>query len=206
MKPESQPRKTPRQERAKKTVSAILRAAGEVLTEEGYQGASTNKIARRAGVSIGTLYEYFPNKEVLVAALIERYAELARSVMRARFAEVMDRPFHEAASSLLHTLVDQYRLRPELSRVLVEQIPSVGDTAKLQEIYDDVAALVCEYLEAHRAELRLGDFDHQTWIFTTTASQLAERIGLYCPEGLDADRLVDEAVAMLTAWLVADRT
>lgn len=196
------PRRVPRQDRAKQTVGAILRAASEVLAEEGYDSASTNKIARRAGVSIGALYEYFPNKEALVASLIERYASGVGEVMRARLEEVMDLPVRQAVSILLRTLVDRYRVNPALPRVLVEQIPGVGDKAKLQQIYDEIADLVREYLARHRAELVVTNGPHQLWVFTTAASQLGERIGLYCPEDLDVDALVEAGADMLTSWLL----
>lgn len=62
------PRKLPQQERSKVTVDAILIAAAHILTENGYDNASTNRIAERAGVSISSLYQYFPNKEAIMTA------------------------------------------------------------------------------------------------------------------------------------------
>jgi len=62
-KPRTTPRKLPQQDRSKVTVEAILTAAAHILTEHGYDNTSTNRIAERAGVSIGSLYQYFPNKE-----------------------------------------------------------------------------------------------------------------------------------------------
>jgi len=64
-------RKVPVQERSRRTVEAILQAASQVLVRCGYESATTGAIAERAGVSIGTLYQYFPNKESLVASVIE---------------------------------------------------------------------------------------------------------------------------------------
>lgn len=64
-------RKVPVQDRSKRTVQAILQAASQVLVRSGYENTTTGSIAERAGVSIGTLYQYFPNKELLVASVIE---------------------------------------------------------------------------------------------------------------------------------------
>ena len=69
------PRKRPTQRRARATVDAILLAAAHILKTEGGEHASTNRIAELAGVSIGSLYQYFPNKESVIAALRERHAE-----------------------------------------------------------------------------------------------------------------------------------
>ena len=66
-------RKTPRQERARATVDAILMAAAHILKNEGSGHLTTNRIAEVAGVSIGSLYQYFPNKVAVVAALRERH-------------------------------------------------------------------------------------------------------------------------------------
>src|SRR5256885_16564039 len=70
--PEPKPRKAPRQERSKQTVDAILEGCARLLREGDYAAVTTNHIAERAGVSIGTLYEFFPNKEAIVTERIER--------------------------------------------------------------------------------------------------------------------------------------
>ncbi|MCJ7872599.1 TetR/AcrR family transcriptional regulator [Marinovum sp. 2_MG-2023] len=68
--PQLDPRKTPRQARSRKTCDAILRAAAEILAKSGQRGLNTNHVAQKAGVSIGSLYQYFPNKQSIVVALI----------------------------------------------------------------------------------------------------------------------------------------
>lgn len=78
-------RKAPRQRRAVHTVDALLEAAAQVLEADGLEGFNTNAVARRAGASIGTLYQYFPSKDALTLALLLRE----------------DRAFHEAASATL---------------------------------------------------------------------------------------------------------
>lgn len=67
-----EPRKVPRQRRAEATVAAILEAAGQLVAQRGLAGFNTNAVAERAGVSIGSLYQYFPNKDAIMAALIAR--------------------------------------------------------------------------------------------------------------------------------------
>jgi len=70
---QSTPRKTPRQQRSRATVEAVLTAAAQVFEARGYAAGTTNRIAERAGVSVGTLYQYFPNKEAIAVALLERH-------------------------------------------------------------------------------------------------------------------------------------
>ena len=76
------PRKLASQERSRATVDALLEATTRVLLKEGYDRASTNRIAEVAGVSIGSLYQYFPSKEALVAAVIDRHAQEISEVTR----------------------------------------------------------------------------------------------------------------------------
>ena len=70
-----EPRKTPKQERARATCDAILEAAARIIAGQGLAAFNTNAVAERAGVSIGSLYQYFPNKDALMAALIQRQQE-----------------------------------------------------------------------------------------------------------------------------------
>ena len=79
---QTNPRKSASQERSRSTVDALLEATARVLVKEGYDRASTNRIAEVAGVSIGSLYQYFPNKEALVAAVIDRHTEQVSQVTR----------------------------------------------------------------------------------------------------------------------------
>ena len=75
------PRKAPRQARSQATVKAILDAAARVLVERGYAATTTNLVAERAGVSVGSLYQYFPNKDALIAALHDRHAREMNEVI-----------------------------------------------------------------------------------------------------------------------------
>src|SRR6185295_18131266 len=77
------PRKQPLQARSRETVRVILRAAAQVFGSRGYAASTTNHIAERAGVSIGSLYEYFPNKDALLHALLEDHIQEAQAILTA---------------------------------------------------------------------------------------------------------------------------
>ena len=75
------PRKTPVQKRSTVTVDAILEAALQVLVAVGKEQLTTTRVAERAGVSVGTLYQYFPNKRALLQAALRRHiAEVAGAI------------------------------------------------------------------------------------------------------------------------------
>src|SRR5262249_41095626 len=82
------PRKNASQERSRATVDALIEATARILVREGFDSASTNRIAEKAGVSVGSLYQYFPGKEALVAAVIDRHHQETMQVVRDTLAEV----------------------------------------------------------------------------------------------------------------------
>src|SRR6185437_1910622 len=86
------PRKLASQERSRQTVNSILEATTRVLIKDGYDRASTNKIAAVAGVSVGSLYQYFPSKEALVAAVSERHSQEVLELMRTTLVKVSSLP------------------------------------------------------------------------------------------------------------------
>src|SRR5215472_17929598 len=120
------PRKSASQERSRATVDSLLEATARVLINEGYDRASTNRIADVAGVSIGSLYQYFPSKEALVAAVIDRHMQQVSQVARNALIKVAARPIEIAAREFVSVAIDAHRVNPKLHGVLAEQIPRIG--------------------------------------------------------------------------------
>jgi AcrR family transcriptional regulator len=114
--PSDQPRKTPRQKRAQATVEAILEAAARILEGPEPEALTTNAIAERAGVGIGSLYQYFPGKTAIIAELIRR--ENAR--LQAHLADTAGRglPLQQAIEALVANAVAHQLDRPRLARML----------------------------------------------------------------------------------------
>ncbi len=112
------PRKSPRQRRARLTVASLLEAAAQLIESQGMDGFTTNAVAERAGVSIGSLYQYFPSKDALTLALLEREAGRFETDALAAL-EAPDGP--AALRHLIGASVRQQLERPELARLLDEQ-------------------------------------------------------------------------------------
>jgi AcrR family transcriptional regulator len=100
-KPPTTPRKNASQERSRATVDALIEATARILVREGFDKASTNRIAEVVGVSVGSLYQYYPGKEALVAAVIDRHNQEIMRVVRAAFAEVASQPIEKAVRRLV---------------------------------------------------------------------------------------------------------
>src|SRR5438132_8532685 len=115
------PRKNAVQARSKATVDAILEATARILVKEGYDRASTNKIAEAAGCSVGSLYQYFPSKEALVAALIDRHMQQMTEIIEQQAVRLMEAPLAFAVREIVRFMIEAHRVDPLLHRVLIEQ-------------------------------------------------------------------------------------
>lgn len=112
------PRKKPRQARAQATVDAILQAAAHILVEQGFEGFNTNAVAERAGVSVGSLYQYFPNKDAIIAEMVR--AKRARLLSGLRAAEAAHRRavLSEVLAALVAATIAHQKGWPQLSQAL----------------------------------------------------------------------------------------
>jgi AcrR family transcriptional regulator len=166
------PRKEPRQQRAQATVDAILAATAQVLLEHGYEGANTNRIAEQAGVSVGSLYQYFPNKESLVAALVERHADTIWAIFVKESAEVWNASIADAVTRVIHAIFEAHMIAPELHQVLSEQVPRTGKMARIREVAARAIELTRTYLDTHKNAIAPRDTALAAWVIVHTVETL----------------------------------
>jgi len=180
----TKPRKSPSQQRSQLTVAALLKATAHILVKEGYESASTNRIAAAAGVSIGSLYQYFPSKEALVAAVVDRHMQEMLELLRAAVDRVREQPVEAATRELVKVMIDAHRVDPRLHRALVEQVPRVGRLENVRAIDREDYTLIRAYLEAHRDELRVADLDVASFVCVATVEALTHAAVVNRPEVL----------------------
>jgi len=141
------PRKQPRQKRSQETCAVILEAAARILESEGLGGLTTNRVAKRAGVSVGSLYQYFPSKEAILAEMIRGLRRSLLSDCEAAAETVRGRPLPEAVDALVRASLRHHLVRPALARVLEraeEELPLEKD---LKAIKGELMTLVKGVLE-----------------------------------------------------------
>ena len=198
------PRKSASQERSRATVDTLLEATARVLINEGYDRASTNRIAEVAGVSIGSLYQYFPSKEALVAAVIDRHTQEISEATRDALVKAAARPIEVAAREFVSAGIDGHRVNPRLHGVLAEQIPRVGRLENIEANVREGYALVRGYLEAHRDEIEVADLDLAAFVLVTVVEALTHAAVLRRPDILSdqkAQRFVDDVTRLVVRYL-----
>jgi AcrR family transcriptional regulator len=143
-KPAPVPRKVPK--RSPATRDGIVAAAEHVLATAGTAGLSTNRIAIRAGVSIGSVYQYFPNKEAIVATIIDRYSEQIFGIVADAFRDRADAPLPDLLADVGDRVVAAWRSHAPIHRHLRELDAMAGATARLATTLDRIVDLVAAYL------------------------------------------------------------
>lgn len=203
-KPPTNPRKLATQERSRATVDALVEATARILVKEGFDKASTNRIADVAGVSVGSLYQYFPGKEALVVAVIDRHNRETMKIVRRALVEIASLPMERAVRRLVTVAVHAHRVDPKLHRVLSEQIPRVGKLEQVESFNREYFALFKAFLERHGDEIRTVDLGLAAFVCVTSIEALTHNAVLHHSKTLsDAamDALVDEATRLVVGYL-----
>jgi len=202
-KPSTSPRKTASQRRSRLTVDALLEATARILVREGFDKASTNRIAEVAGVSVGSLYQYFPSKESLVAALIDRHNQEVMQAVQGELAEAVNLPMEQAVRKLVSVAVRAHRIDPKLHRVLAEQIPRVGKLENIETFNRQNYVLFANYLERNRDEIRAPDLVLAAFVCVTSIEALTHTAVLHHKIVSDkaTDALVEEATRLVVGYL-----
>ena len=158
-------------------------------------------MAAQAGVSIGSLYQYFPNKEALVGALIDRHMEDMNAAIFAELTRGADMPIAQAARAVVELTIRAHSVDPDLHRVFTEQVPRIGKLARLRELDEICHRMVAGLLAARKKELAIADPDLAAFILVSTIEAVIHRAALLYPARLRDPRLVDETTLLVTRYL-----
>lgn len=196
-------RKQPTQGRALATVDAILEAAARILVDAGYAAASTNHIADRAGVSVGSLYEYFPGKEAIFAELRRR--ELARWYAGVRQVSASAVTLRGMIRHLVTERIRYVVEHPELYVALETEVPRSAVAEVEDAVYIDYMRLASAYLEAHQSELRPQvPIDFLAEFLARWVNSTVHDFALWSGDELRRTRLAEELIGAIEHYLLAD--
>ena len=200
-KPAIKPRKHASQERSRATVAALVEATARILVSEGFDKASTNRIAEVAGVSVGSLYQYFPSKEALVAAVIERHNRDIMQVVQGALEEAVSLPVEEAVRRLVAMAIEAHRVDPKLHCVLAEQIPRTRRLENVDSANRAAHAAFRSYLESRRDELGVVDLGLAAFVCATSIEAVAHNAVLHHVD-LSKDAAVEPLIEDTTRLIV----
>ncbi|MGI3166434.1 TetR/AcrR family transcriptional regulator [Pseudooceanicola sp. 200-1SW] len=197
-----EPRKIPRQARAKATVEAIVMAATHILEVEGFEAMTTANVADRAGVSIGSLYQYFPDKRALAATAIR---EMIREFVQSFETALASRRGGTLADTI-DTLVDVTLVRhphmPGRHRMLVELAPRLGLSDFSAAASREVANLIYSALADHRGEIASDlDLADAATMIETLLETLGHRALLEHPVSLQAPVIAEQSRRLMLSYL-----
>ena len=197
-----QPRKAPVQSRSKDTVEAVLAAASRILVAKGWAGLSMQEVAAVAGVSPGSLYQYFPDKHALVAELVERISQREAEFQLQRFQALpQGTRLLELLELIVRGTLEFQRREGELMRALLEALPHLGRHELLVERVRGVAALLEGIFEAHRDEVAHDDLALVTHVVVNAVHSLTHDGVLARPARLDDETLVRELKRLVGGYL-----
>lgn len=198
------PRKLPQQDRSKITVDAILIATARILMQEGYDRASTNRIAELAGVSIGSLYQYFPNKEALVAALVEQHTNEMVELVESKLHDLFNAPIEVALPELVKAAIAAHAVNPKLHKVLDEEVPRIGRLKQGANAEEQINTMLRTYLERWRDRIHPQNLDLTVFILERTVESLTHAAVIECPELLSDGQLEQEITNLLLSYLLKE--
>lgn len=196
------PRKAPRQKRAQATVKAILEATAQLLVDIGYRKTSTNRIAERAGVSVGSLYQYFPNRESIVIALFEDLATQQMALFEAGIEGLIASGgvgLDTAVRGLVRAFFATRTVEPELSRILLEEVGWTEHVDMVSEWNARATALVATSLRHPDAQVR--PVDPELAAYFVVQATFGVLYGPRSAERMDDPGFEEELVLLITRYL-----
>ncbi len=140
-------RNVPRQSRSQQTLDTILDTAAALFAEVGYENATTNAIAERASISIGTLYRYYPDKDAILKALAERYYSQERLLFESIFVEdTKYLPLPVVLDRILDPMMELYTSYPAYAHILLGSDVSADIAAASREFEEELLGRTADFL------------------------------------------------------------
>jgi AcrR family transcriptional regulator len=195
------PTRKPRQARAKFTRETLIDAATQVLREQGFEAFNTNRVAEKAGISIGSLYQYFPNKQALTEAILLRHVGQLAGAIATGMAQAVALPMAEIVDLLVTITTDVYAADLQLQRVVHEQIPRHQSDAVMNPTLAQMTQWLAALFEAHSQEMRPMDFHIAADMVTHLVKDITCRVLLNTPNEAAMQAARQELCVMVRTYL-----
>jgi AcrR family transcriptional regulator len=194
------PRKRPVQARSETTVAALFEASIQVLLAVGYRKFTTTRVAARAGVSVGTLYQYFPNRQALITAVIERYLSELTSTIDRHCAELRGHKLDAIVGGLVDAVIAAKWAHIEVSRALHEPLADVGGAELVRTAAMRTADPVAAVLRSC-ADASFHDVDRLALLIVISSSSVLQAAIAEQAAALDREAIRAHLRAMVLGYL-----
>ena len=197
-------RREPTQRRARQTVEAVLDAVLRILKREGLQAVTTNHIAEVAGVSIGSVYQYFPDKQAIFVALHQRHVQDMDHLVESTLVQHANASLEDVVGALMEALIEAHAMDPELHELLTTQVPP--RTHGSQDFATRLRGIFRLAIASKDADLKSrDDIEKVIFVVANMVDALSHAVVLHRPAGLAVRELKDEGVGAVMAYLHAKR-
>ncbi len=195
-------RRSPVQDRSRAMVDRLLEAATRVIAERGYAGLSTNRVAAEAGVSVGSLYRYFGDKDDLVRELRVRSTADILGDLTAAMSGAVTLSTRDAIRQVLGTLVAALQRHRALTAALLNEVPLGAQSNVLPEVEQQLAQFTRMFVAVHAPHLAPAEAEARIYLAMGVALSTCLRIALEPPPGISEERLIDLTADLLHTGLV----
>jgi AcrR family transcriptional regulator len=197
------PRKAPSQGRAEATVDAILSATAHILVREGWETVNTNRVAAEAGVSIGSLYQYFPGRDAILAELGRRHALKIIGVTRDALERTKNQPLVSAIGEAIRSAIRLHQAEPALHRVIEDETSRLGPLDWREAVYAEIQHILCDLFLQRRDELGVEDVEFAAFLAATVVEGIVHAAMVSKPDELSDGRVETELTRILMTILKA---
>jgi AcrR family transcriptional regulator len=202
VKPGKVSRRQPQQRRARHTVEAVLDAVVRILKREGFARVTTNRVAAVAGVSIGSVYQYFPDKRAIFVALHERHVKAIDRMVEAKLLEHAASPLDTLLRAMVEAMIEAHEGDPELYELLYAEVPHKAEGTRDFAVRVHGAFRLA--IAAKASEMGTArDLDAAVFVVTHMVEALSHGAVLRRPAGMSLATAKEEAVRAVLAYLHA---
>ena len=195
------PRKQPRQARSRDLVASVVEAAARVFDERGFEDTTMARVAEVAGVSVGSMYQYFPDKRSLVTALHERHLEDTLQVVHTAHAQVTGLRLEDSVRQVVRGLLQMHLEQPRLQRMLHDEHPALqyrkADSRKGRAVVESTLQL----LQAH-AEVKQPNLPLTAQVLARAVEELVHAAVLDPPDGATSEEIEQSIVDVAVGYLL----
>jgi AcrR family transcriptional regulator len=196
----TEPRKRPRQARSRVLFDALVEATQRVLANEGVEAVTTAHVAEVAGVSIGSLYQYFPSREALIAAVIDHKLEADIRELLPAIEALRQASLDDAIRGLVELTVRFYRDETPLYREMIAAMAAVDREVHVRRTIEGLDGVIVQVLAPHREQLS-ADLDECAWVMRTAMLACVREAAMHRPEALQDGKLSAQLEAMCAGLL-----